>query len=468
MEVFMKKFALAGIAIFLALLFVTCDVPEFEDDADIEYTDVVYSPDGSTVTLYLDGVGVPVTKAQRALNKDLAMMGYDYLEAVFSYGTVAATPTTVARAAWEIGQAAGISGVYRTGSGVNYAAREPVAAGTATITHGAAIIFVGKKSDKTLLGIGALSHVDDVMLKDSSNNFDSTSFSPAGNTVLITTTTRSVTFTVQALLTNIAYDIPTGTPPAGNGVLDTGTSFVTAAGGTVSGTSPNLTLTTASLDNTLYQLNALGGTVYPIFNLPDPSAAPATPTPTPDNHNGFYGTIDATFTISGTTLGIAPLYLTSILQRTNILYTKRYPRYVERGQYTDIKLAVDTKTGFKITSHGGDTPIPSGSLPQRWVRTSDTAGSHIITMQFTTKPDSVGVFAILFRIPVIALTEIESTNGAENATWWNIRPGFGGNLYNLDSGSDAGGAILLSIGQTSLDWIDIKLADPAPGEIYEM
>jgi hypothetical protein len=467
MEVFMKKFALAGIAIFLALLFVTCDVPEFEDDADIEYTDVVYSPDGSTVTLYLDGVGVPVTKAQRALNKDLAMMGYDYLEAVFIHGSTSAgaippaavAGMTVARAAWEIGQSAGISGVSRASPGINYA---PTSASAVTTNNGAAIIFVGKKSDKTLLGIGALSHVDDVMLRSgtgTADTFDGGSFSAATNTILITPTTRSVTFTVQALLTHIGQKGSSANPVQTTTVTTTN-SFLTAAGATATGATASKANATAA--NTMAQFNALGGTEYPIFNLPDPSAVGGS-----GINDGFSGDIAATFTISGSTYGTPPKYWTSIVQRTGIMYTKRYPRYVERGQYTDIKLQVDTKTVFEIMTHGGKGDLLTHAWPEVY-STATASNTNEIEMKFTTKTDSVGVFAFLFRLPVVALTIVPSTNGAEDATWWNIRPGFGGNLYNLDSGTDAGGAVLLSIGATSLDWIDIKLADPEPGEIYEM
>jgi len=428
----MKKLALAGILIFLAMLFVTCDVPEFEED--IEYTDVVYSADGSTVTLYLDGVGVPVTKAQRALNKTLAMMGYDYLEAVFTYGdsgvgaTTAGAGVTVARAAWEIGQTAGISGVYRTsGAGVSYADFNHTAAATA----GSAVIFVGKKSDKTLLGIGNLTHVDD----------------QAGSS--ITSLTRSVTFTVTALQTNIGLIAPAT-------VLTTQNSFVTNAGGTTSG-SPAVISATPAFGITPVQFNALGGTVYPIFTLPDPTAVAAT-----NPNGGFSGVIKATFTISGSTLGTAHPQFSAVLQRVNIMFTKRFPRYIERGQNRDINQLIDTKTLFRVTSHLGLTGTPA--TPVRLGGTN----SNVIEMEFETSPTSTGVFAILFRLPVIALTQTPSTNGAEDATWWNIRPGFGGQLYNLDSGEGAGGAILLSIGQTALDWIDIKLADPTPGEIFEM
>jgi len=77
-----KKILLIGIILILVIVFAGSCNEDIADEAEIEYTDVVYSADGSQVSIYLDGAKVPVTKAQRAMTRDLAMMAYDYLEVV--------------------------------------------------------------------------------------------------------------------------------------------------------------------------------------------------------------------------------------------------------------------------------------------------------------------------------------------------------------------------------------------------
>jgi len=107
----MKKIAITGLVIFLAMFVVTCDEGLPKGEAEVEYTDVVYSEDGSTITLYLDGIGVPKTQAQRAITRDLAKMAYDYFEVVFIADSTPSSLPVYARAQWELGQSAGISGV---------------------------------------------------------------------------------------------------------------------------------------------------------------------------------------------------------------------------------------------------------------------------------------------------------------------------------------------------------------------
>ena len=132
---------LAISAVFFSSCVFSADYPPPDDDDN--FTDVVYSSDGKSITIYLEG-GVPVTSQSRALNTNLARMGHDFFEAVFFGGD--GQPT--ARASWEIGQSARISGV----PSVNY--------GTAIDsdpTKPAAIIFVGRSSCRTLLAVGTIS-----------------------------------------------------------------------------------------------------------------------------------------------------------------------------------------------------------------------------------------------------------------------------------------------------------------------
>jgi hypothetical protein len=171
----MKKLAIIGIVVLVVLSTVTCDILEGifqEDDADldkvIEYTDVAYSDDGSKITIYLDGYKpVPVTKrSMRAMSTRLAKMSYDYLEVIFD-GT-----TTLARAQWELGESAGISGVDRD---EDYAAPK-------------ALLAAGRKEGRTLVGIGELKEVDET----------------SGTTVA--TESKSVTFYVEAVKTGLLVD----------------------------------------------------------------------------------------------------------------------------------------------------------------------------------------------------------------------------------------------------------------------
>lgn len=428
----MKKFALAGMSIFLALLFVTCELGPVLEDEGPARTNVRYSKDGTEVTIYLDGTTFPVTESQRAINKELAMMSYDYLEAVFVYGTSG----NVARSAWELGQAAGISGVYRTDAGIDYSA---FVAPTST-TGAASIIFVGRKADKTLLGVGSLYKVDDKLDTDTV---------AAGTQLQITTGTRSVTFLVDALQTNIA---PTGTPTA---ALTADSSFLTNAGITNPGAGTATAPTTApAFGITRYVMSSLGGMDYPIFVLPNPKAKVV------ENGSGaeYVGNIFARFFISGKTLGTAHRLANGIMQYANIIYTKREPRYLEGGRYTYLKSNIDTITTFSIYSHGGDAVQGAAITPTALVST--------INIRFTTTANSTGIFSILFRIPVLAMTDADSTNGQPNAEHWSIRPGYGSNLYNIDDGKGLGGCVLLSIGNTALDWIEILLDES--GDIYFM
>jgi len=162
-------------------------VGEGDYDPDgVTYTDVVYSSDG-TVTIYLDGT-VPVSNRQsRALHRDLAIAGHDYFEVAFLY-RVDDNPANdiIARASWELMKDAHVSGVYGKGKdqgSINYQA----VARPGTDGQGAAILFVGKKTDKTILGFGRLTRVDGVL----------------GTT--ITANTKTVTFNVAALDCGVGY-----------------------------------------------------------------------------------------------------------------------------------------------------------------------------------------------------------------------------------------------------------------------
>jgi len=489
----MKKLAIAGIVIFLTMLFVTCDLPGSlggkNDVGSGKPTYVDYEYDGTSLKLYLDGTKVPykAPSASRALNRDLAQMTHDYFEVVF----VGNSGNSVARAAWEIGQAAGISGVFRDADGVDYGHADAAIGIPSAVdadANGSALIFVGRKADKTLLGIGKLTHVDDV------------------TSTIVTTAARSVTFTVEALTTNIAFNATSVTSPSAanpGGPLRTGASFLTDVKYNGGGNSTYNYISSTSLwtpksgtpsvDSTHVRFSVIGrrGVIYPIFILPDPSKrylelggtdfgtvggdrvqvngsnAVQGNLPLP----GYSGVIPATYTISGKTMGVAPELWGGMIQTGTIAWAKRSPRYMEGGQYWGIQDNDDTFTDFEVTTHdagnsvtglGRGDSVRYDSSSAYKVMGSSPFGNQI-GMRFTTNSESTGAFSILFRIPVIALTALPSTNGADNAEDWSIRPGIGGNLYNIDSGFAAGGAALISIGDTSLDWLWIKVTGDVGG-----
>jgi hypothetical protein len=120
-------------------------------------------------------------------------MNCDYFEVTFVYNDGSVSPI-LASGAWEIGQQAGVSGVYRTAGGVDYSSVSvPTAAGEA-----AAILFAGK-TDKTLLAVGRLYAVDGV---------------PG---TIITSNAKSVTFILYAIEGGVDFN-------------PTYSSFLTSAG----------------------------------------------------------------------------------------------------------------------------------------------------------------------------------------------------------------------------------------------
>jgi len=134
----MKKFIFATLAAMLTLAIFSCnDITNTPTSDDDGVTNVLYSADGK-VTIYLEG-NAPNTAANRALSKPLAQVATNFYEVVFSSGG------TTVRASWSPGESAAIKGVPR----VDY--------GTDLTGSDQAVLFAGRKSDKTLLAIGFLS-----------------------------------------------------------------------------------------------------------------------------------------------------------------------------------------------------------------------------------------------------------------------------------------------------------------------
>jgi len=453
MKAFVKKAAAAVILVLLTLSFATCEdviagiVPS---KSEPEYVDWEYVelPDGrAELTMYLDGTLVPVTettasqKQARALGLRLAQMSHDYFEAVFVQGS---GPTAVvARATWELGQAAGISGVQRSSPGYDYRGITPPAAAT----DSASIVFVGRKQTMTLLGVGYLTHINKQTISGSP---------PQRPSALLTTADRSVTFTVSPLTAKIGLK-PDGTGAVAGTPADftADSSFVTNVVAPFTGTPDPST--------TRGRNTPLGGTEYPLFTLPDWAAHTGSANAAAINlsdgttvlASGSVKTIDAQYIVGGLTTAAGTFFkdsnnLASLLPAVRLIappeVIKREPRYIAGGQTWYAVSQID----FAATLV--DIPLGTGG----YTAAANDALIATLPIKFYISTASNGIFSIVFQIPVYAITTDASTNTI-GGTYerWNITPGYGQNLYNLDNGNDAGGCVLLGINVSSLDWLDI-------------
>ena len=382
----MKQLLFIAVTAILSLFLLTCfpGPDDYKDFVLPEFTDVEYSPDGSSVTIYLDG-SAPV-RSSRALHLKWAQIGYDFFEVTFMSGS------TVARATWETGHAAGVNGVVR---GVNYASAIPGA--------NAAILFVGKKSDKTLLAVGRLTHV---------NNGTGTE---PGTTV--TADTRSVTFSVAALNAGVS-DSPNFSSFKTNALLP-------GPGGGV-----------VNADNTeVFMLDIGPEFAFPLFRM-DRSAV-----------GGQIINAQYEFGVAGDNF---ELYREGIRKKgTAIVKTEggvydRVPRYpVGKNDWvisptaSPHKYLVDGGTPVTIVNTANNTavfPNPPPALP---------------VLQFTIGPTDENmdskVFAFAFEVPVYPLTNVDSRANGDS---WYLRPGYDSYLYDLDDGfKGSGGSILMGTGR---------------------
>jgi hypothetical protein len=501
--VILKAVFAAMILVISALALVTCapEVAEGGGDDGVEYTNVVYTYTGSSgdvrvksVKIYLDGTVVPRTAAARKLDLEAARMGHDYFEVVFwSYRTGTPNVNTVARAKWEIGQQAGISGVFKNpdnnpaNAGVDYTLLSPqLTAGNANV--GASAIFVGKKSSKTLLGVGYLSHINDGLIDGS----------PADDN-LITEATTSVTFTVSPLQTWLGFQTPDAgaVPPITantvitksirgdvNGAATTGTiaTFMTAAGvGFPTTPVANIVLTPAAstAGTTLGSNQTLRtGAVYPQFDLPsvrnlDPVIQTVTiaavytvggldltgATPSKDLRLAVraWGAINGGMSVDGTSnltgtgnteAVIAPgaagfAAWADANARGGLQFIKRTPAFLYQGTTYGHTTVDDKATKIALVTE----------------TRSDEAFVDVMNLNIIQNRQSNGVFAITFQQPVYLLTVLNGTNtGNLKAEKWFVRPDYGQYQYMLDNGRDSGGAVLLATDLATVggEWIEIK------------
>ena len=428
----MKKTAIIGIVILIVMFVVTCDV--FQPEDKVEYTDVEYSEDGSRVTIYLDGVGVPKTAAQRAMSTRLSKMAYDYLEAIFISNTAPATTTNpiIARAQWELGQSAGISGVNRgpttpTVTGVDYKCDPATSVATA---GNVALLAVGRKDGKTLLGIGEIMEVDNSASKAAGTATGSgpgttgwvTGLKATGepNTIWATIypNSKSVTFYITSVKTGLLVEKET-TGAAGTSTNPYGIMFSSFV------YSPAPSGTDAPWKGSTR--TELGSSQVPTYPLVAPT--PTVPNPPVEK---------ATYTFSGAALTYKNQIKTRVPAGTKAaLVEPRFPRYQYNGQYRQLSAAIDMRSDVI-------TPV------------TFVAYDNVVPLEFTARGS--GIFSFYIEMPVYILTDKEGTNtGKLSPVGWNIRTGLGSELYSLDDGVAGGGCVLMTIGTLDLeDWLEIQ------------
>ena len=193
MEDTIKRLGLL-LVILLTLLMAVCS-PFDPDDLKDKYTNVEYSEDGSSITIYMNG-SAPVP-ANRALSNKLAQLGHDFFEVTFLYND--ASTYRIARASWELGEPAGVNDVYRTdGGNIYYNTTNPLGDttfGLPAADEGLVVLFVGRKSDKTLLAVGTLSEINGTTVSTTNNK--------------ISTSTTKIKFNVNALKAGMSFSYDT-------------------------------------------------------------------------------------------------------------------------------------------------------------------------------------------------------------------------------------------------------------------
>jgi hypothetical protein len=471
----MKKFALIAILVVIAVVLGTCDM--FEDVE--EWTDVEYEADINgvkSVKLYLqpdgmdrsvlpgpDTYGVRVSPEQRriirALTADTAAASHDFFEAVFY-----CSGTKIVRTTWEIGYPAGISGGLLDRGATNTATTHNYAGFT---TAGrASTVFVGRQTNKTLLGVGFLTQVNDANV--------------SATTGYININAYSVTYTIAPIKTWLGFRSGAGVTPGlprvrttiyGDGDDDTTTGIatfttdVTAGGGgsnralTVVQGLPAVTYplytrrATAGPMETTYRIGGLAGITQTLAGTPygPVTLAGATSTLSAGSPIRVYGTqlaAGGSYTTYDPDTGE-----TGATPRGGMQVIKRTPTLLYQGRTYGASQIYDS-----FTTLGG----VNGTLPV----VNNTHGDGFatdITITFNVTAQSSGIFAFTFQCPVYAITTLNARQSGDDIdannrfVKWFIRPADGANLYYLDSGTDEGGMVMIGDTQSfSNDWIEIK------------
>jgi len=330
------------------------------------------------------------------MTKELAVAGHDYFEAAF----YSFADNKLVRASWELKTEARVSGITR---GVDYQYTSVSISGAAPATRSAAIIFVGKKTDRTLLGVGRLTAIDN----------------GAGTTpgTTITNDTRSITFTVAALECGIDSN------PANSSFF---TNYNVAPGGSVS---PVNTLIDSFVMNNIN--NGGLNRQFPKYKL---------------IQGGITGA-EYTFRVASANFND---YRPGIILAGAPACEKKQPRYqLPGGGFQYYSLRLDEKT--KATVVNNNTLGNAFSNPIQFA--FDTNGEDGLpdTGDETTNGS---VFALAFQVPVFPLSSTAAFNGVEPGTWY-IRASYDSYWLDLDGNGSggpggSGGAVLLGMGDPAL------------------
>ena len=477
-----KPFMFTGIMLILLILPMACEEDDLAEADETEYTDVEYSKDGSSVTIYLDGKGVPKTRAQRAITADIAKTAFDLIEVIFINGAFATTGNVV-RTSWILGQPANVFNIER---GVNYSRCYPATPtdGTPATTGIAACMFVGRDDSKTLLGVGKLTGTRGTT-------------TPAADPTYIDANTTSITFSIAAIQTGLLvgglYDdagvLVGGETLAGNtygvvadsfeyyniNVSSTGVDRSPPPKGTVatgvgSDNKPNGNYVPGDFNNGYNYTETAGGyksinghsfrkTIagkgYPVYLLPLaqdkrdngddlPTNIDITPDPSYTRTYAHY-----TFSFSGgvsmadtSEHKLAIRHEGTTNARDNIKVTKKTPRYVDGLRYCEPRSSIDTLTSARLAS---------GYLNNRAV---GFRFDNVVQIRFSTSA-SKGLFSFSLEIPVfmVSKTAAGRNNGTE-AVIWKIRTGVGTEFYSIDDGVSRGGCVLIATGISSEEEFD--------------
>jgi hypothetical protein len=401
----MKKLIFVLLIIPPALLYASCIEPPpntIHDDPDIP--DVVISDDWKYITIYLDGAHLTASadklaNSSRVLTPDTARRGFDFFE-VFFYAN-----GDVARASWEIGTRASVYGVHR---GADYSRVSLGSLGSGS----AAVIFAGRKRDKTLLGVGGVVSVDDV----------------PGAT--ITDDNDYVTFEVFALTGKLIYDEDGKPLPKTVSYNADESCFHTA----YDPTQP------VSADNTRITTAVIGGRSFPLYKLPQGKAVvKAEYTFELDGiewEDFRYGVLVSSV-YDGNNGGIESGSAT--------IRSARYP--AGNGKYWYPVYPLDTTTNVRMMNNQTvGQPVENTILFE-----FDTVKSTTAALG-----PEIGVFTLGFRIPVSPLVAaktpgfISPSDDGEVADvadiTWFIRPAYQSYYYNIDNGADStGGGVLMGV-----------------------
>jgi len=244
--------------------------------------------------------------------------------------------------------------------------------------EGSAVLFVGNKSDKTLLAVGTLSHVDNNLV--------------TRTTALITNSTKSITFKVDALHAAVNED-------------PENSSFITNA------------LRPSSIiphwEDTAITLFTVCEREFPLFAIVRGSQA-----------------LHAQYSLAFESGAAFDDYHNAIIVAAAGAADKREPRYsTPDGNIRKASNSfLDDVTVITMPNHDADDIGHPLKNP--------------INFSFNTMDTKEGsIFSLVFEIPVFALSS------QEDPIQWHIRPGYGTNLYDLDDGTGAaGGAILCGNG----------------------